>query len=93
MASDDNNLPDGSEISQMSKVQKLAALLVILGPENAALVLKHFDAHELDSISMEMTKLTSISRELQQDVLREFSDVVRTPRLRKKCESSSQIGP
>ena len=76
MASDDNNFPDGSEISQMSKVQKLAALLVILGPENAALVLKHFDAHELDSISMEMTKLTSISRELQQDVLREFSDVV-----------------
>ncbi len=60
----------------MTKVQKLAALLVILGPENASLVMKNFDQHELDSISTEMSKMTTISRELQQAVLREFTGVV-----------------
>lgn len=60
----------------MTKVQKLAALLVILGPENAALVLKNLDQHELDSLSVEMSKFNTISRELQQEVLREFTDVV-----------------
>ena len=63
------------EISNMTKLQKLAALLTILGPESAAQVLKMFDEHELETISLEMSKLTLIGQELQREILREFSEV------------------
>ena len=63
------------EISNMTKLQKLAALLIILGPESAAQFLKIFDEHELETISLEMSKLTLISQELQREILREFSEV------------------
>jgi flagellar motor switch protein FliG len=63
------------EVSKMSKHQKLAALLVILGPESAAQILKIFDEHELEAISLEMSKFTLISQELQREILREFSEV------------------
>ncbi len=61
--------------AKMSKAQKLAALLVILGPESAAQVLKSLDSHELESVSMEMSKLSLISQELQAEILAEFTDV------------------
>src|SRR5271154_1952755 len=63
------------EISSMTKLQKLAALLIILGPESAAQILKIFDEHELETISLEMSRLTLISQELQREILREFSEV------------------
>ena len=63
------------EITKMSKLQKLAALLIMLGPESAAQILKMFDEHELEAISLEMSKLTLISQELQREILREFSEV------------------
>jgi flagellar motor switch protein FliG len=67
--------PPPLEIGKMSKIQKLAALLVILGPESAAQILKHLNEHELESISGEMTRLTMVPQELQRDILREFSEV------------------
>lgn len=63
------------DISKMTKIQKLAALLVILGPESAAQVLRNLDEHELEAVSAEMSKLTLISLDLQQEILREFSEV------------------
>jgi len=63
------------DISKMTKVQKLAALLVILGPESAAQVLKNLDEHELETVSSEMTKLSLISQELQKEILKEFTEV------------------
>jgi flagellar motor switch protein FliG len=64
-----------TDIRQMSKIQKLAALLIILGPESASQIVKIFDEHELELISVEMSKLTLISQELQRDILHEFSQV------------------
>ncbi len=64
-----------TDISKMTKIQKLAALLVILGPESAAQILKNLDEHELEAVSSEMSKLTLISQELQQEILKEFSEV------------------
>ncbi len=64
-----------TDIGQMTKVQKLAALLILLGPESAAQIVKIFDEHELELISVEMSKITLISQELQADILREFSEV------------------
>lgn len=67
--------PAEPEISRLSKVQKLAALLVLMGTEAAAQLLKHFDDQELEAISTEMAKITLVSQDLQQDLLREFSDL------------------
>lgn len=65
----------GMDVAKMTKVQKLAALLIILGPESASQILKIFDEHELEVITAEMTKMTLIPHDLQQDILSEFSDV------------------
>jgi len=59
----------------MTKVQKLAALLIILGPESAAQILKTLDAQELEQVSAEMARLPMITQELRADVLREMSAV------------------
>src|SRR5579872_3422081 len=64
-----------SQFAKMSKLQKLAALLVILGPEGAAQILKQLDNRELEAVSMEMSKLTLISQELQAEILEEFTEV------------------
>ena len=63
------------EIAKMSKLQKLGALLIILGPESAAQLMKSLDEHDLESLSLEMSKLASISQDLQWEILREFTDV------------------
>ncbi|HEX3989314.1 MAG TPA: FliG C-terminal domain-containing protein, partial [Verrucomicrobiae bacterium] len=63
------------DIVKMSKVQKLAALLIILGPDGAAQMMKGMDEHEVEAVSLEMSKMTIISQELQREVLREFTDV------------------
>lgn len=64
-----------SEISSLTKIQKLAALLVMMGSEGAALVLKTFEREEVELITTEMAKLGLISQELQHDLLVEFSEV------------------
>ena len=59
----------------LSRIQKLAALLVMLGPESAAAILKHFQPREIEAISREMARSALISTAQQDDVLREFSEV------------------
>jgi flagellar motor switch protein FliG len=63
------------QLSKMTRHQKLAALLVVLGPESAAQILKNLDEHEVESVSIEMSKLALITQELRQEVLREFSEM------------------
>ena len=64
-----------AEIAKFTKIQKLAALLIILGTDSAAQLLRELDEHEVEAVSTEMTKLSLLSRELQEEILREFSDV------------------
>lgn len=63
------------EPGALNKTQMLAALLVMLGPESAAVILKQFQPREIEAISREMTRFNLITREQQQDILMEFSDV------------------
>lgn len=65
----------GTENPKLSRVQKLAALLVILGPDAAAEVLRGFDPPVVEAISGEMAKFTMIGQELQNEILAEFSEV------------------
>ncbi|HEY3857465.1 MAG TPA: flagellar motor switch protein FliG [Verrucomicrobiae bacterium] len=60
---------------KMTKVQKLGALLIILGPDSAAQMMKSMDEHEVEAVSVEMSKMGIISQEMQGEVLREFTDV------------------
>lgn len=59
----------------MTKMQKLAALLIVIGPEAAAQVMKNLDEHELDTVAGEMAKMPMIPQELQRDILKEFTGV------------------
>src|SRR2546425_2482289 len=64
-----------SDASQLTKVQKLAVLLVILGPETAAQILRSLDEPELELVSTEMAKITLVSQELKAEILQEFSEL------------------
>src|SRR5258706_16454134 len=71
-----------TDVSKLTKVQKLGALLVILGPESAAQILKHLEDYEVEAVSAEMSKFAMITQEMQDEILKEFSDVAadaRTP--------------
>jgi len=61
------------DFSQFTHMQKLAGLCLILDPENATHILKQLDPRDLESVSSEMTKFRTISRELQAFILGEFS--------------------
>ncbi len=63
------------QISKMSRYQKLAGLLVILGADSAAQILKTLDEHDVERISTEMSKLTLVTQEMRQEILREFSEM------------------
>lgn len=64
-----------AETGKLTKVQKLAILLIVLGPDAAAQIMRHLDEHELEAVSAEMSKQSLISQELQAEILREFSEV------------------
>jgi flagellar motor switch protein FliG len=64
------------QVSKMTKLQKLAALFIIIGPDGAAQIMKNLDEHELESVTSEMAKLSIISHELRQEILKEFTDIV-----------------
>lgn len=60
---------------ELTKTQKLATLLVMLGPESASVILKQFPPREIEAISREMALFSLITREQQYRILEEFSEV------------------
>lgn len=64
-----------AENGAMNKTQKLAALLVMLGTESAAEILKGFAPSEIESVSREMARFHLISQAQQEEILEEFSTV------------------
>ena len=67
--------PEAVENGELNKTQKLAALLVMLGPDSAGQILKQFQPREIDAISKEMARFNLISREQQDGILADFSEV------------------
>jgi flagellar motor switch protein FliG len=63
------------QIAQMTRHQKLAALLVVLGADGASQILKNLEEHEVELVSTEMSKLTLITQEMRHEILREFSEM------------------
>lgn len=73
MAAPDSN--SATDFSKLNKLQKFAALLIMLGPDSAAQIMKNLDEHELDAVTGEMAKITMVSQELQVEILHEFAEV------------------
>lgn len=62
-------------ILQMTHIQKLAALLILLGEDSASIMLKNFDDNERELISAEMANLPLMNLEQQTAVLKEFTEM------------------
>ncbi len=65
-----------TEYKNLSRVQRLATFLVVIGPEAAAHVLKEFDDESIEIICKEMTEISSIETELQKAAVEEFSSFI-----------------
>ena len=62
-------------LAGLNKVQKLAGLLVVLGPEEASVILSAFSHRQMEQIMAEMAKIEFLSADVQQGLLEEFSSV------------------
>lgn len=71
----DSNVSTPHSADKMTKVEKLAALLIILGTDSAVQVLKNLEEHEMQMVTAAMAKISLISQDLQLEILHEFSDV------------------
>lgn len=59
----------------MNKKERLAAFLVVLGPEVGATILNHFEEKEVEEISKAMVDLDFVPEAMRKALVREFSDV------------------
>ena len=64
--------------SKWTREEKLAALLMLLGPESAAEVLKGLTESQVAAVTSAMAGLPVIDQRLQREILREFSEVALT---------------
>jgi flagellar motor switch protein FliG len=66
------------EIASLSQVQKLARLLLMLSADNATHIMRQLEEDELEAVSSEMLKVTTISQDMQNEILREFAPLAVT---------------
>lgn len=64
------------EYSKLSRQQKLAVFLIVIGPEPAAEILRNFDDAEIELICREMSNFPMISDAVRKEALEEFAPVV-----------------
>ncbi len=62
--------------NRMSRTKKLALLLISLGPQASATLLKRFDTKDSETICKEMGNFPIVDQELQDCVLDEFSELI-----------------
>jgi flagellar motor switch protein FliG len=65
----------GNPLAGLNKIQKLAALLVVLGPEEASVILRAFSHRQMEQIMAEMAKIEFLSADIQAGLLEEFSGI------------------
>jgi flagellar motor switch protein FliG len=64
------------DYTKLTRQQKLAILLITIGPEAAAEILKQFDDAEVELLCREMTTFSMVPAEVQRQALEEFSSVI-----------------
>lgn len=61
-----------AQLDNLSGKQKAAILLVSLGPDLSAEVMKHFDEDEIEELTLEIANLNKVPTETKDEVLDEF---------------------
>ncbi len=74
----DNKVADKKTTSNLSNIEKAAILLMSLGEENAAEVLKHMGPKEVQRIGSSMAQLQDVDKSKVEGVMDEFTEVIRT---------------
>lgn len=65
------------EKKQLTGRRKAAVLLVMLGPEKAASVLKHLDESDVEQLTIEIANIGKVTDEEKRQVLSEFQEIAR----------------
>ena len=65
-----------NSLSSMSRMERLAAFLVIVGEDSAAQIMRTLPARDLEKVSLAITKVPMLSHKQQESIIREFSDLV-----------------
>jgi flagellar motor switch protein FliG len=71
-------MPDTSVLPEITPRQKAAVLVLALGREESAKVLAQLDEAELEDLSIEIARITSVPPEITGIVIDEFADMVGT---------------
>jgi flagellar motor switch protein FliG len=69
-------MPNDLDYAKLSRQQKLAIFLIVIGPEAAADVLRQFDDSEIEMLCREMSTFTIIPGPAQKLAMEEFSTLV-----------------
>ncbi len=62
--------------ANLTHIEKSAMVMMLIGQETAAEVVKHLSPPEIDRLSMAMTRMSIVPRQTAASVLREFVDVM-----------------
>lgn len=66
------------DYAKLTKVQKLAAFFITIGPDSAGKMMRHFENSQLEQICREISEMPMLDPAAQREVLREFADIVTT---------------
>jgi flagellar motor switch protein FliG len=64
------------DYENLTKVQKLALFMVVIGPEVSSELLKGFDDQEIETICREISNFAIVDEETQRKVVEEFSGII-----------------
>jgi len=62
-------------VQALTSLQKLAALLILMGEDCASILFKHFEDHEHESVARAMANLPRLTLEQQTEVLKAFTEL------------------
>ncbi len=65
-----------ADYAKLTRQQKLAVFLIVIGPESAAEVLRNFDDADIELLCREMSTFTFIPAEIQKLAFEEFSGLI-----------------
>ena len=63
------------QIAEMSPKQKAAVLLITLGPNVSAQILKHLGEDEIEKLTLEIANQRKLSQEQKDKVIHEFHEI------------------
>lgn len=61
--------------SNITSIQKAAILLISLGKDYCSKVFKYFDEHEIEKLTLEISKLNTVGPEIKDMVIKEFCEL------------------